>query len=106
MSVNHTITKKTQKTKKKKTLQTQILLRNKLIHFVGDPFTRYKLQNRAYSYIPGNIAGDTGHTCTLHQNVVWNKAKFATDQYFRNLDEGKIWEIKKSLDFIAQQISI
>lgn len=39
MSVNHTITKKTQKTKKKKTLQTQILLTKEQINsFCWRPF--------------------------------------------------------------------
>lgn len=71
----------------------------------GDPFT--KLWKCACPYIDHwQHSWDIGHVHKLHQSIVYNKAKFATDQYFRNLDDTKIWETKKNLDFIAQQIWI
>lgn len=70
--------------------------------FFGDPFTKCELQNYTCSYVIGNTVEKTGHIHKAHWNIVYRKAKFVTDQCFKNFRYRKIWEIKKGLDFAVQ----
>lgn len=72
--------------------------------FLGDPFTSINYEIVPVCYVNVNTVEDIRHIQKLHQNIVYNKAEFATGQYFRNLDEGKMWETKRSLDFIVPQM--